>query len=59
MYEVERGTFTITIKDRIVEGRARSKTIHLINDFIVKHEDEIMELWGKAQRGKTIKKVQR
>lgn len=53
------GTFTITIKDRIVEGRAKSKTIRLINDFIDEHEDEIMELWGKAQRGETIKKVQR
>lgn len=51
------GTFTITIKDRIVEGRAKSKTIRLINDFIDEHE--IMELWGKAQRGETIKKVQR
>ena len=53
------GTFTITIKDRIVEGRAKSKTISQINDFIDEHEDEIMELWGKAQRGETIKKVQR
>lgn len=53
------GSFTITIKDRIVEGRAKSKTIRLINDFIDEHEDEIMELWGKAQRGETIKKVQR
>ena len=53
------GTPTITIKDRIVEGRAKSKTIRLINDFVNEHEDEIMELWGKAQRGETIKKVQR
>lgn len=53
------GEFTITIKDRIVEGRAKSKTIHLINDFIDEHEKEIMELWEKAQRGETIKKVQR
>ena len=53
------GSFTITIKDRIVEGRAKSKTTRLINDFIDEHEDEIMELWGKAQRGETIKKVQR
>ena len=53
------GEFTITIKDRIVEGRAKSKTIRKINEFIDEHEDEIMVLWGKAQRGETIKKVQR
>lgn len=53
------GEFTITIKDRIVEGRAKSKTIHLINDFLDEHVEEIMELWDKAQRGETIKKVQR
>lgn len=53
------GEFTITIKDRIVEGRAKSKTIRLINDFIDDNEEEIMVLWNKAQRGETIKKVQR
>ena len=52
------GTFMITIKDRIVEGRAKSKTIHLVNDFIDQHEDDIMDIWGKAQRGEPIKKVQ-
>ena len=50
------GEFTITIKDRIVEGRAKSKTIRLIID---ENEEEIMTLWNKAQRGETIKKVQR
>ena len=34
------GEFTITIKDRIVEGRAKSKTIHLINDFLDEHVEE-------------------
>lgn len=28
------GDFTITIKDRIVEGKAKVKTIKLVNDFI-------------------------
>lgn len=50
------GEFTITIKDRIVEGRAKSKVIRLINDFIDENEEEIMNLWDKAQRGETIKK---
>ena len=39
--------FSITIKNRIIEGVARSKT----------HEDELMELWEKAQKGETIKKI--
>ena len=41
--------FTITIKDRIVEGKAKSKTIQLINSFMYEHEEEIMEIWNKAQ----------
>lgn len=49
--------FTITLNDRIVEGKARSKDIKLINEFIDKHYDEIMILWDKAQRGETIEKI--
>ena len=49
--------FTITIKDRIIEGKARSKTVGIVNDFIDEHEEEIMVLWGKAQRGETIQKI--
>lgn len=53
------GDFTITIKDRIVEGRAKSKAIRMINEFLDENEEEIMTLWEKAQRGETIKKIQR
>lgn len=53
------GEFTITIKDRLVEGVARSKTIKLINEFIDMHENEIMSIWEKAQRGEKIEKVKR
>lgn len=52
------GEFTITLKDRIVEGRAKSKSIHQINAFIDAHADELQELWDKAQRGETITKIQ-
>ena len=48
------GEFTITIKDRIVEGKAKSKTIQLVNSFMDEHEEEIMEIWNKAQRGEKI-----
>lgn len=52
------GEFTITLKDRIVEGRARSKDIQKINEFIDLHIEELYDLWNKAQRGETIKKIQ-
>ena len=53
------GFFTITIKDRIVEGKAKVKTIKTVNDFIDAHEAEIMEIWDKAQRGEKINKINR
>lgn len=49
--------FTITLKDRIVEGRARSKDIKLINEFIDNHFEDLMTLWEKAQRGERINKI--
>ena len=49
--------FSITIGDRIIEGKARSKTVAIINQFIDDHEAELMELWDKAQRGEKINKI--
>ncbi|MBO7615982.1 MAG: DUF4160 domain-containing protein [Bacteroidales bacterium] len=49
--------FSINIKNRVIEGVARSKTVAIINQFMDEHEDELMELWDKAQRGETIKKI--
>ena len=51
--------FTINIGDRFVEGRAKSKHIKLINEFIDCHETELLELWDKAQRGELITKIMR
>ena len=58
---VRRGSeqFTITIKDRIVEGRAKAKSIALVNEFLDSDETEVMELWEKAQRGEQITKINR
>lgn len=53
------GEFTITIDDRIVEGRAKARTVHLVNDFIDTHKSEILEIWHKAQRGERITKINR
>ena len=49
--------YSITIKDRVIEGRARSKTVAIINQFMDEHENELMDLWEKAQNGETIKKI--
>lgn len=51
--------FTITISDRVVEGKGSVKTIKLINDYIDTHEARLMELWEKAQKGEKIEKVNR
>ena len=49
--------FSITIKDRVIEGTARSKTVAIINQFMNEHENELMDLWEKAQNGETNKKI--
>lgn len=58
---VRRGSeeFTITIKDRLIEGKARFKSVALVNKFLDKHESEVMELWEKAQRGEKLTKINR
>lgn len=43
----------------VLEGRAKSKSIRMINEFLDENEEEVMTLWEKAQRGETIKKIQR
>lgn len=51
------GEFTITIKDRLIEGIAKVKTVKLVNDFIDAHYNEIIDIWEKAQRGERIQKI--
>lgn len=53
------GRFTITIKDRIIEGKTSSRVVKLVNEFIDHHESEIMEIWDKAQNGQPIEKIKR
>ena len=53
------GEFTITIKDRIVEGRAKARVIQVVNRFLDEHENEVMAIWEKAQRGEKIEKIGR
>lgn len=51
--------FTITIKERLVEGKGTAKTIRLVNDYIDAHEAQLLEIWDKAQKGQRIEKVKR
>ena len=53
------GEFTITLKTREVEGKARVKTIQIVNKFIDEHLNELYEIWDKAQRGEKIEKINR
>lgn len=46
------GEFTITIKDRIVEGRAKSKTIRLINVSLMNMKTK---LWNYGKRLSEVK----
>lgn len=53
------GEFTITLQTREIEGKARVRTIQIVNKFIDEHFDELNELWKKAQRGEKIEKINR
>ena len=53
------GEFTITMETREIEGKARVKTIQIVNEFIDEHIAELYEIWDKAQRGEKIEKINR
>lgn len=53
------GEFTITLETREIEGKARVKTIQIVNKFIDDHIDELYKIWDKAQRGEKIEKINR
>ena len=49
--------FTISVLDRIVEGRAPAKVIAKVNEWIDLHESEILELWTRAQNGEELGRI--
>ena len=53
------GEFTITLETREIEGKARVKSIQIVNKFIDEHLDELYEIWDKSQRGEKIEKINR
>ena len=56
---VKCGDGEFTIKDRLVEGRAKARVIQVVNRFLDEHENEVMAIWEKAQRGEKIEKIGR
>lgn len=53
------GEFTITIKDRLIEGRTSARVVRIVNEFMDSHEQELLEIWDKAQKGEKINKINR
>ncbi len=49
---------SMSILDRIVDGQAPAKVIAKVNEWINQHEPELLELWGKAQRGEKLNKIE-
>ena len=51
--------FIMTIKDRVIEGKAKVKTVEIVNQFIDEYQTELMAIWSKAQKGEPIEKIKR
>ena len=49
---------SISVLDRIVNGQAPAKVIVKVNQWIDLHEDEILALWEKAQRGEKLNRIE-
>ena len=49
---------TISVLDRVVSGKAPSKVIAKVNEWMDLHEAEILTLWEKAQRGEKLGRIE-
>ena len=49
---------SISVIDRVVDGKAPAKVILKVNQWIDQHEDELLRMWEKAQRGEKIGKIE-
>ena len=47
------------METREIEGKARVRSIQIVNKFIDEHLDELYKIWDKAQRGEKIEKINR
>lgn len=48
---------SISIIDRVVDGKSPAKVIAKVNEWIDIHESEILSAWEKAQNGEKIEKI--
>ena len=49
---------SISVLDRVVDGKAPSKVIAKVNEWMDLHETEILTLWEKAQRGEKLGRIE-
>ena len=49
---------SISVIDRIVGGKAPSKVITKVNEWMDLHESEILSLWEKAQKGEKLFRIE-
>ena len=44
--------------DRVVDGKAPTKVIAKVNEWMDLHEAEILTLWEKAQKGEKLGRIE-
>ena len=49
---------SISIMERIVDGKIPAKVVSKVNQWMDIHQDEIMKLWEKASKGEKIEKIE-
>lgn len=49
---------TVSVLDRVVSGKAPSKVIAKVNEWMDLHENEILTLWEKAQKGEKLGRIE-
>ena len=49
---------SISVLDRLVDGKAPAKVIAKVNEWMDLHEEEILALWEKAQNGEKLNKIE-
>ena len=49
---------SISIMERIVDGKIPANVVSKVNQWMDIHQDEIMKLWEKASKGEKIEKIE-
>jgi hypothetical protein len=48
---------TYSILDGVIEGKVPAKVVAKVTDWVALHENELLELWEKAQRGEDLRRI--